>query len=172
MRLITNRLDIFPLNRTQVQKFLDNRFALEVELHLQHIPRTIDADLATILTTFVIPNLQDVSKLPRFFTLWLLVDRVDKTIVGSFSFKGEPNERREIEIGYGTELPFQRRGYMTEGIAAAIEWAKKQPNVDWLVADTESDNFASHKVLDKNGFAMFEQVDDILWWKIDCRTPR
>ncbi len=172
MRLITNRLDIFPLNRTQVQKFLDNQFALEAELRLQHIPRTMDAELSAVLTTFVIPNLKDVSKLPRFFTLWLLVDREEKAIVGSFSFKGEPNERREIEIGYGTEPPFQRQGYMTEGIAAAVEWAKKQPNVDWLLADTEADNIASHKVLEKNDFVMFEQIEDILWWKMDCRIAR
>lgn len=76
----------------------------------------------------------------------------DGTRVGDLCFKGAPNEKGEVEIGYGIDEAMQGNGYATEMVAAMIHWASVQPNVKAIVAETEVSNHVSQKVLKKNGF--------------------
>jgi RimJ/RimL family protein N-acetyltransferase len=34
-----------------------------------------------------------------------------------------------------------------------------------IVADTDAENVASQKVLEKNGFRLFDQIEEMLWWE-------
>ena len=56
------------------------------------------------------------------------------------------------EIGYGILEEYQSQGYATEAVGAAANWALKQSNVTRVEAETEPDNRASQRVLEKCGF--------------------
>ena len=73
------------------------------------------------------------------------------TMIGNLSFKGI-NEEGIVEIGYGTNFGYEGQGYMTEAVSAVVQWAKKQPRVHRIEAETENDNMGSRRVLEKAGF--------------------
>jgi [ribosomal protein S5]-alanine N-acetyltransferase len=73
-------------------------------------------------------------------------------LVGSVGFKGPPHDGI-TEVGYSVLSQFQGRGYATEMVWTLVKWALAQPGVERVVAETEWDNPASVRVLDKIGFS-------------------
>ena len=74
-------------------------------------------------------------------------------LCGSIGFKGPPDERGMVEIGYSVLPEFQGQGLATEMVAAIVKWAKRQPQIKRVEAETNIDNNASIRVLEKNNFA-------------------
>lgn len=54
---------------------------------------------------------------------------------------------------------------MTETVRALCAWAKQQPGVRQLTAETEPDNRASQRVLQRAGFHPAE-ADATRWWSL------
>ncbi|OWV88229.1 acetyltransferase [Rhizobium sp. N122] len=80
---------------------------------------------------------------------WMIVEEGE--IVGLCSIIRAP-EDGEIHIGYGIAPSRERRGYVTRAIAELLEWARKDPRVSRISADTGVENIASQRVLAHNGF--------------------
>lgn len=87
----------------------------------------------------------------EWYAIWI-IERKDGSQVGDLSFKGL-NEDGSVEIGYGINETEQGQGYATEAVSAAVIWALQQPGVTRVEAETEPDNRASQRVLEKCGFA-------------------
>lgn len=86
----------------------------------------------------------------EWYAIWM-IELSDGTHVGELCFKGIA-ENGQTEIGYGISAEFQGRGYATEAAAAAVSWALDQPGITGVTAETEADNTASLRVLEKCGF--------------------
>jgi len=87
-----------------------------------------------------------------WYALWVLqLNDGSGTIVGSLSFKGL-DERGMVEIGYGMKPEYEGKGLMTEAVSAVVRWASEQPGVLTIEAETEPDNIASQRILEKSGF--------------------
>lgn len=87
-----------------------------------------------------------------WYAIWVLqLNDGSGTIVGSLSFKGL-NDDGMVEIGYGMNKEYEGRGFMTEAVSAVVRWASEQPGVTSVEAETEPDNAASQRVLEKAGF--------------------
>lgn len=113
----------------------------------------IDAQTDEILKTAYREMLQGASDHPdqwEWYTIWMIEGK-DGTKVGSLCFKGL-NDDGSAEIGYGISTEYQGLGYATEAIGAAVSWALHQPGVRRIDAETEPDNKASQRVLEKCGF--------------------
>jgi RimJ/RimL family protein N-acetyltransferase len=80
------------------------------------------------------------------------IDDDDPILCGSIGFKGPPDKRGMVEIGYSVLPEFQRQGLATEMVAGIIQWAKHQPEVRQIEAETNVNDEASIGVLEKNGF--------------------
>ena len=89
-------------------------------------------------------------------TNWLLVLKEKNCAIGGIMLKGIPSEQEEVVIGYYTLPPYMGQGYMTESIIALKNWLLHQPNVKYVIADTETDNMASHRVLEKAGANLYK----------------
>ena len=161
----TPRLTLVPLDLAQVQLYVADNYRLEQELDLQKKYRQVVEPLLSIVTYFTIPRLQDASNDPLFHTIWMAIDRQKQCFVAEAKFKGEPDETGTIEIGYGTYPALQRKGYMSEMVGGLVKWASQQPDVYRVVADTEAENVASQKVLEKNRFSLFDRIENMLWWE-------
>lgn len=86
----------------------------------------------------------------QWYAVWFIRLKTGETI-GDLCFKGL-SEDGAVEIGYGLDPAFWGKGYATEAVSAMVSWAEKQPGVTVIEAETEPDNAASQRVLEKAGF--------------------
>jgi len=89
-----------------------------------------------------------------WYAIWniQLNDETGKS-VGDLSFKGLDSNGL-VEIGYGIKKEYEGEGYMTEAVTAIARWASEQIGVNYVEAETDSDNKASQRVLEKAGFRL------------------
>jgi len=161
----TQRLTIVPLSLDQLRLHIADRYRLEQAFGLQRGHREVVEPLLSIITHFTIPRLQNPSYDPLYHTMWIAIDRQRQQFVAEAKFKGEPDETGTVEIGYGTYPALQRQGYMSEIVGGLLSWASQQPGIQRVVADTDAENVASQKVLEKNKFKLFDRVENMLWWE-------
>jgi ribosomal-protein-alanine N-acetyltransferase len=57
-----------------------------------------------------------------------------------------------VEIGCSVLPEFEGQGLATEMVAGIVQWAKQQPQVKHIEAETNIDNKASIRVLERNSF--------------------
>ncbi len=166
----TKRLIIKPLTYSQLEKYILNDNSLELELNLNETSRSISPELKEAFEQTILPNVADISKNYLFSTLWTIISKEDNKMVGDLCFVGAPNADGEIEIGYGTYDIFAGLGFMTEAVGGMISWAKKQQDIRTIIADTEKQNIASFRVLDKNGFVKTGETETLLKWKLSVES--
>lgn len=99
---------------------------------------------------------------------WLIVD--DGEVLGQCSVVRVP-EHGDLHIGYGVADARQGRGHATRAVADLLAWAKADPRVAQVSAETGVDNLPSQRVLARNGFEQVGQrVDEedgpVLIWQI------
>ena len=164
--LETERLLIRPLSYNQLQEYTELNNCLEQSLGLNSFTRTLPNELKEALEQVILPQVAASDNF-LYATLWTIIDKERKLMVGDLCFKGAPNEQGEVEIGYGTYDSFQGRGFMTEAIGAIAQWALKQPEVRAIIAETEINNISSHRTLSKNNFTVYKKVENMIWWRLD-----
>lgn len=163
----TTRLQIKPLTYNQLVLYLsaDDRF--EKEYGMTATGRVVSPAVKDMVEHFTLPRMKlanDADYL--FYTFWIITDKTTGIIVSELGFKGIPNNNSEIEIGYGTMPEQQGKGYMTEAVAGMIQWAAGRTDVEYILAETDENNHASIRVVQKNGFVQFAKKGEMLWWKI------
>ncbi len=87
----------------------------------------------------------------EWYAIWM-IEQKDGSHVGDLCFKGLRPDG-SVEIGYGVTEENRGRGFASEAVRAAAAWALEQPGVCRVEAETEADNKASRRVLEKCGFA-------------------
>ena len=130
----TKRLKIYAASREQMEAFIA---AQTIDVLKEAYAEMLNGSLAH-------PDQWE------WYAVWM-IELKDGTHVGELCFKGL-SEEGAAEIGYGIEEEYQGRGYATEAVSAAAEWALKQAGVSCVTAETEEGNIASQKVLKKSGF--------------------
>lgn len=80
-----------------------------------------------------------------------MIELKDKTHIGELCFKGI-DDNGVSEIGYGISDEYQNQGYATEAVKTVVKWAFQNKNVTAIEAETQRDNTASKRVLEKCGF--------------------
>ena len=86
----------------------------------------------------------------EWYGIWM-IERKDGTHIGELSFKGI-DDQGVVEIGYGISPNHWGQGYATEAVHAMTAWALQQNKVTCVTAETEDDNIASRRVLEKCGY--------------------
>ena len=86
----------------------------------------------------------------EWYAIWI-IELSNGTHIGDLCFKGL-DSNGVAEIGYGILEEYQGQGYATEAVEAALRWAFQNPNVTAIEAETDADNAASKRVLEKCGF--------------------
>ena len=165
VELQTKRLRLIALDRENLRLSLEDAQSMERNLGLNRGSRVEDEGIETAVRQMLAVVVEDEARY-LWSTHWQVVLREQNRIVGGLCFKGPPNEAGEVEIGYGTSSAYRRRGLMTEAVQELVRWAFGQPLVLSIVAETDRDNFGSHRVLRKCGFAPCGDGGQFLWWKI------
>lgn len=95
--------------------------------------------------------------------LFTVVERSTRQSIGGIGFKTSPNEQGEVEIGYGVCQSCQGRGVATEAVLALCDFARRGARI--VLADTNRENVASRRVLEKCGFQSCGETDELLFWR-------
>jgi GrpB-like predicted nucleotidyltransferase (UPF0157 family)/RimJ/RimL family protein N-acetyltransferase len=163
-RLETERLTLLPLNRAELWHYLNRPRQLEAALHCD-LSRAVLADPVPGVIRSKMRNsaYASISQV-LWHTYWLIIVRSENYGAGLIGYKGVPGPDGTVEIGYGIDPDFRRRGYMTESAAALVDWALAQPGCQSITACTEKENAASIRVLEKLGFSLVKETDEELCW--------
>lgn len=83
---------------------------------------------------------------------WLMNAVVaDGVVVGNAGFKGRPHDRR-VELGYSIVPAYRRRGIASAAVGLLLDRARREPDVDRVIARIAPGNAASIGVVTKAGF--------------------
>ena len=94
----------------------------------------------------------------EWYAIWMIESK-DGTHIGELCFKGL-DQNGIAEIGYGINDKYQNNGYATEAVKAVLEWAFTNPNVTAIESETEPENAASKRVLEKCGFVLNGKIGE------------
>jgi len=138
LTLKTKRLHISPMREEELREMIAE----------QEIPELKQAFLEMLTNTRNDPE-HYIWYIPWKITL---AENPDE-IIGELGFKGIQKDG-SVEIGYGMNPGYEGYGYMTEAADAAVQWALKQSEVCTVFAETDRDNKASLRILQKLDFQL------------------
>ena len=134
--LKTEHLTIYPLSDSEMEKLI--LVELDTETKREY--------------TEMLDGCKQNPEQRIWYAVWnMLLNDEKSRSVGDLSFKGL-DANGLVEIGYGIKKEYEGQGYMTEAVTAMVGWAGEQIGVNYIEAETEQDNKASQRVLEKNGF--------------------
>ncbi|QCR31237.1 GNAT family N-acetyltransferase [Lysinibacillus sp. SGAir0095] len=141
---------------------------------LQIIPCTIETVQITINQNYyngphISSYLKDLTKDPSllYWGCWIVVRKSDERVIGDIGFKGKPDEKQTVEVGYGFLEEFWNKGYATEAVEALIGWAFNTSKVEKVKAETLKDNYGSMSVLAKLGMQRINETETMINWELD-----
>lgn len=161
----TERLLIKPLSAEKLIKHIKFPDELAKELGFKPSKALIDKETQEAIINDLLPNIVDLNKDSLFYTMWIIIEKKEKAIIGGICFHGQADEREEVEIGYGIDDEYMNKGYMTETIQSLLTWLEKRKDVSIVKAETEQTNISSIRVLEKTGFKQFNRVGDLIVFK-------
>jgi len=164
IELSTKRLTLIPLNAKYLELLINDEKTLEIELSVSSNEVFLDEELRHALKFRLLKVLEDEENY-IWYTNWVIVSKEKNCIVGGIMLKGLPNEQGEVVIGYYTFPQYQGIGYMTETVGMMKHWLLRQSNVKYVIADTDKNNIASHKVLQKAGATLYSESEELYFWK-------
>lgn len=98
----------------------------------------------------------------------LFIDATTGQTLGTASFL-TTNDPSVLEIGYGTATEFQGMGIASRGLALMLAEAQAHNSTMHFMAKTATNNRASQRVIEKNGFTPYGKTIDaedgelVLW---------
>ena len=138
----TNRLKLYPATKEQMEAFI--------------AAQTMDV-LKAAYTEMLNGALAHPAQWD-WYAIWM-IELKDGTHVGELCFKGIDGSGA-AEIGYGIAEDYQGRGYATEAVTAASDWAFAQNMISSVTAEVDRDNLVSVSVLKKSGFEWTGQIGE------------
>lgn len=147
MKLETERLIISPCTEDVIQLLNEQHYenGPQVSNHLKQLAE----DLAIL-----------------YWGPWLAILKTDNTIIGDLGFKGAPDNKGAVEIGYGLLEEYRGKGYATEAVAALVDWAWKQDGIHKIKAETLVGNQESIRVLEKLGMKKVAESEEMVYWEL------
>lgn len=97
---------------------------------------------------------------------WLVLRKSDGLILGDAGFKGKPSSEKEVEVGYGFLELYWGMGYATEAVKGLLDWAVKTNGVEKIIAETNSHNTGSMRVLEKVGMKKTREHAGMIYWQL------
>jgi RimJ/RimL family protein N-acetyltransferase len=161
--LQTPRLSLHAIDSAEGERIVANRAATE-DIWADDFP--FDGDVRGI-TAFLRATAAHGD--PRPFGHYRITRTADGKAIGGIGFKGRPSEG-SVEVGYGLVPSARGNGYAAEALAALLNIAAEL-GVVRVVADTDKDNIASRRTLERAGFKQVGSDGDLYLYEISIAAP-
>ncbi|WP_313807509.1 GNAT family N-acetyltransferase [Flavobacterium sp.] len=96
---------------------------------------------------------------------WGICLKEDGILIGNIGYFRMQPENHRSEIGYMLSTDFHGKGIMQEAIEKIIEYGFKELKLHSIEAVTDPENFASWKLLEKNGFIREGHFKEDCFWQ-------
>lgn len=162
--LETEKLKLISLDARNLKWSIEDRRKMEKNLGVEITDTELEEPVKKAMRTSlkrVLGNKKDY----LWFTSWEITLKIENRIIGGLCFKGCPDGKGRVEIGYGMQDEYRCKGYATEAVKELINWAFTQEKVLSIIAETEKDNLPSHRVLEKIGMEKYEEKEKMFWWR-------
>jgi [ribosomal protein S5]-alanine N-acetyltransferase len=157
----TERLRLIPVTAAHVQALRQSRAALAMVLGAE-VPGDrpvgkpgagggVNSEVISFLS-----GQTRAGSWPVFF----YIHRADNKLVGDGGFKGKPDRKGAIEIGYALVPPYRGQGLAAEAARAIVDWAFSHPKIKAVTAETLLSGKASMRLLQRLGLSFKEQGFD------------
>lgn len=157
-RVETERLILRPIPLDEARRIVDGT-PDATDAWADGFPREDDADgLRMLLRT-------KNHETPEFGSL-LITDRATGLAIGSIGFYGPPDEDGHVTIGYGLVEQHRGQGLGTEALLAMVDYCRTKSGVSVILADTDLDNKASQRVLEKAGFTHARDDGELRYYRL------
>jgi len=91
----------------------------------------------------------------------IIWDEDRQLAVGAAGYHGPPDASGMVEIGYGVDPAYRRRGYARAALEALLQRAAREPDVRTVRVSIRPDNEPSYRLASQYGFVKIgEQWDD------------
>ena len=159
MKLETENLILYPLTKSLIQQILNDEVTdYSTKEWLTEDNRTLLTWMYEELYAFIPPKIG--------FTSWIFIEKLTNQVIGDGGYKGNPDTRGQIEIGYEIIESKRQKGYATEAIEALLEWTLTQDEVKSNIAKCHYKNIPSQSLLDKLGFKLIGEEDEMDLYQI------
>lgn len=105
------------------------------------------------------------SKMPTGFETWMIVHKNDKRVIGDMGFFGKPDEKGEVEVGFGLVEHERGKGFGYESLNAIMDWLNFQESVKVIKARCLIGNIPSARILEKAGLKEVNRDDELIYWE-------
>ncbi len=156
--LHTERLILHPIDTAEAERILARQRGPE-DSWAQDFP--FDGDVIG-LTAFLRATASNGDQRP--FGHYRITRTADGQAIGGIGFKGQP-DYGSVEIGYGLVPSARGNGYAAEAAQALVALARQQ-GLSRIVADTDEDNIASQRTLERAGFTQTGTNGDLYLYAI------
>jgi len=163
MKLESKRIEIIPLTLPEMRIFIKSRSDYEKHANLTvtgvEVPEFYREEIKEMIQLEP-ESWTSKNKEYLFHTIWLIILKESKTIVGQFVFNGRPNEHGEVEIFFMVEEPYRRKGLSTEAMLEILKWGCKTKLFRKVFIDADFQNRAAMASLHKLGFKKQPEDED------------
>lgn len=158
----TNRLLLLPYTYELVDATLKGRNELETILGYKVSEEWPSPQYAKLIEM----KHEKLQKAPGQ-SIWsrIVIEKESGMLIGEIGCKGGPDEKGEVEIGYGMVSHSRNKGYATELVTGLTKWLFNRPEVTKVKAECLETNPASARVLQKSGFLKTAQRDGMIYWE-------
>lgn len=163
-RLETERLSLVPLTSEELSLLASDVAEFQTMFGLDFEDEPLSDDFCGVLLSLSEKMKSDPFN-AVFYTVFLLIPKNGKAIVGSVDFKNAPTAACETEIGYSLGKAHRGKGYMTEAVSAFSDFALFELGVRAVTAQTETGNVKSENVLMRSGFCAIQNNPKYKLWK-------
>lgn len=160
----TDRLILIPFTLNMAAAILEGNLDVIEAMGLKTDNGWPDDETIAVLPK-IIKNLESVEE-PTGFESWLIIRKDNMTVIGDAGFKGLPNDRGEVDIGYAVIQEERKKGYGFEAAKALTDWAFLQPNLESVTASCSVSNAASIRILEKLGMVRTAREQGMIDWII------
>jgi RimJ/RimL family protein N-acetyltransferase len=100
------------------------------------------------------------------FGSYQLIRRADGQVIGDVGFMGPPDATGAVSVGCAIAEDARGQGYATEALAALLDWARQQPGLTCVLADTTRSNLASQRLLERAGMHRVGEDGELIFYML------
>jgi RimJ/RimL family protein N-acetyltransferase len=159
----TDRLILIPLTLGLTRSLLDEKTE-----ELEKLGIVTDGAWPTDDTKDILPIINrtlEKNIIPSGFEAWMIVKKDNFKVIGDIGFHGKPDEKGEVEIGYGLIADERSKGFGFEALKAIMNWTISQESVKVIKADCLISNKPSARLLEKVGMREINRDEELIYWE-------
>lgn len=160
----TTRLILIPMTLEVTESLMaeSNNEVEKLGIELdENWPREDTKDILPI----ILESLEE-SRTPSGFEAWMIVKKDNMQVIGDIGFHGKPDEKGEVEVGYGLVEKERGNGIGFESLQAIVKWVDTQTSVKVIKADCLIDNKPSIRILEKVGMKEINRDRNLIYWEL------